>query len=193
MLNRPRILLPTAAALLLLIAFAAWADAGIAYMETQTESQVSTTVASREGVTFHLDPRVILRLETDAGGSLLADKVRGALPRHTGLNPVAPDGSPEDTPVLLIRIGTDGFYTPLLSRTRLLAEWYYASDGDMEGLLGREPMYIGLDREVISRISGETEVVAVAYGFFSRRHHAGRLADELATELWRQLQSGQTH
>ncbi len=188
--DNSRTILLIAGILLLAAALGSYLGAGVARMNVRTESQVTTTEASTDGAVFHPEPRMIFLLEA---GAAMTDSFHGeleqALSRTAQVPLVRADGADDGTPVLLVRLSISGWYTPIWSNTRVQAEWYYASDGDMEGLLEGEPIIMHDTDDVIRRVSGETRLLSTIYGLFSRRYRAARVADQLGRELGNQLKS----
>lgn len=164
--------------------------AGAARMNVRTESQVTTTEASTDGAVFHPEPRMIFLLEAGAAmtGSFHRE-LEQALSRTAQAALLPADGADDGTPVLLVRLSISGWYTPIWSNTGVRAEWHYASDGDMEGLLEGEPIIMHDTDDVIRRVSGETRLLSTMYGLFSGRYRAQRLGHQMGRELGNQLKS----
>lgn len=180
-----------AAIILLAALFVYRIDFGMARVASETDSHVSTTTVSTGDAVYHRPPFVVIEVETDAlDEHLLLRALEEALSEVAQLTAMDPKHAPEDTPVLLVRItGTAGFFTPLFSRKDLNIEWYYASDGDMERYLEKSTS-TGLDQEEADAarwVTGDTQIRWVMYGVFTRVHHSRRLAQQIGTELAKQL------
>ena len=172
------------ACVLIVGAVVTWVDFGIAFTEISSESQVSTTTASTEGRAFHPDPLVIAEVRAETmNESLLHEELRGALSDVAGLTVVDRESAPDETPVLRVNASRSGLYTSVYSRPSLDAEWHYASDGNIEGLLQGEVITFHGGEDPIRRISGDTTIDVMMYGVFTRRHFERRVAEVIAREL----------
>lgn len=186
--DNSRTILLIAGILLLAAALGSHVGAGAARMNVRTESQVTTTEASTDGSVFHPEPRMIFIVEANAAMTdSFHRELEQVLSRTAQVALVPAQQAGDGTPVLLVRLSVSGWYTPIWSNTRVKAEWYYASDGDMEGLLAGEPIIMHDTDDVIRRVSGETRLISTMYGLFSRRYRAASLGERLGRELGNEL------
>ncbi len=167
------------------------ADFGITFSTARADSQISTTTASREDEAFRREPLVVVELRRTDGinKSLLLQELEIALSETAHLTTVSEEDALDNTPVLMASVRRAGYYLPVYSDTQLQVDWYYASDGDLEGLLRGEPLTFYGDEEPVRRIKGETSVNLIMYGFFTSRNYARSLAENLASELTEQLEN----